>query len=171
MAILPQDYFIPDFPGQVWDGLSGSPKRYHPLQFEAPDGYDYAKISAELIATQQFLLDAVSNISVPSEVGIPAFAFVQLDNNGNAILASNLQGTLLGLTREPIPAGGSGLVTIQGIVLNPAFSLIRLRPYFLHPGGQMSLTPPVFGHIIRLGVAISSTQLLVEIYHVVNLGD
>lgn len=180
MAILPADYFIPDFPEQVWDGLSGSPKRYHPRQFEAPDGYDYSKISAEVIAIEQYLFDAgpaVSTIQRNAAEPISALKWVKLTTGGNELVpADNSQNAIAGILLHSVDTGQSGICLSYGLLtlddwIATAGSVFLTpgKSYFLAENGLMSLAPPTTGHIIKLGRATSTTTFVVDVTHVVKL--
>ena len=179
MAILPPDYFIADFPDQVWDGLTGSPKRYHPLQFQTPDGYDFAKISAEVQAIEKYLLEAGTKISTVQRTAsepIAAHKWVELTLDNEFAHASNLQNTVAGILLHSVNTGemavclAYGLITLDDWTVSTGEVLLTPgKSYFLAASGQMSLAPPPSGHIIKVGRATSDKDFVVDVAHVVKL--
>ena len=179
MAILPPDYFIADFPDQVWDGLTGSPKRYHPLQFQAPDGYDFAKISAEVQAIEKYLLEAGTKISTVERNAaetIAAHKWVEITVGNEFVAANSLQNTVAGILLHSVDVGNPavclayGLITLDdwtattgGVLLTPG------KSYFLAANGQMSLVPSSSGHVIKVGRATSDKDFVVDVTHIVKL--
>ena len=180
MAILPADYFVPDFPTKAWEGQTGSPKRYHPLQFEAPDGYDFAKIAAEVMAIERYLLEAGPNVSTIKRNAaepISALKWVKLTTGGNEIVpANNSENAVAGILLHSVEPGQSGLCLSYGLLaldnwtaLTGWANLTPGKSYFLAANGLMSLAPPSTGHIIKLGRATSTSDFVVDVTHVVKL--
>ncbi len=179
MAILPADYFLPDFPEQVWDGQTGSPKRYHPRQFESPDGYDFAKISAEVMAIEQYLFDAGSNVTTIQRNAvepISAFRWVKLTPGNEYTVADNSENAVAGILLQALSTGQSGVCLSYGLLTLDDWTLttggVTLTPgksYFLAANGQMSLAPPPTGHIIKVGRSTSNNDFVVDVSHIVKL--
>ena len=173
MAIEHAEYFYPDFPEKVWDGLSPEGAKYHPFQLIQPNKYDYAKISAEVIALEKYALELAGNPTTTSIAGanFPARTWVHFDDSGRLIPSNNDANRVVGLSKEagtlsePCTAQTLGLVTHEGWNLTPQAA------YYLWPNGVMSVDVPQTGHIIKLGVAISADQFVINIQHIVNLGE
>ena len=180
MAIQPADYFIPDFPAKQWDGLTGSPKRYHPKQFETPDGYDFAKVSAEVMAIEKYLLEAGPNVSTiqrNASQSIAALKWVRMTTGGNELVpADNSQNAVTGILLHAVEPGQPGVCLSYGLItlnnwtdITGVALLTPGKSYFLAANGSMSLAPPSSGHIIKVGRATSDKDFVVDVTHVVNL--
>jgi hypothetical protein len=75
----------------------------------------------------------------------------------------------IGIVAEDASIGLSARIVTEGPVTIPTWSLTQNTPYFLSTNGDITATPPSSGYIIRLGVAASSTTLVLEIHQPVLL--
>ena len=68
--------------------------------------------------------------------------------------------TTIGITRT---AGTTVTVVKTGELVDPSFSFTANEPLFLNTNGFFSHTPPSSGFILQVGVALSTTKMLVDI--------
>jgi hypothetical protein len=74
-------------------------------------------------------------------------------------------GRVIGLANSTQAKGIPAIIQLAGEIENLAWNLVAGEVYYLASGGEISLTPPDTGFVQRIGVAKTSTIL------VINLGE
>ena len=101
--------------------------------------------------------------------GVNGFQVVYLASNGTARPADGTNqthaGKVIGLTAAAQPEGVPATIQLAGEIENPVWHLTPGEVYFLVVGGEISMTPPESGFVQKIGVAKTSTVL------VINLGE
>lgn len=101
--------------------------------------------------------------------GVNGFQVVYLASNGTARPADGTNrthaGKVIGLTTAAQPEGVPATIQLAGEIENPVWHLTPGEVYFLVVGGEISMTPPESGFVQKIGVAKTSTVL------VINLGE
>lgn len=72
-------------------------------------------------------------------------------------------GKVCGIAPEAIAEDEYGLVMHSGEIENPAWDLDPGEMYFLTTGGELTKTPPASGFAQKIGLAIDSVTLLIEL--------
>jgi hypothetical protein len=101
--------------------------------------------------------------------GVNGFQVVYLASNGTARPADGTNqthaGKVIGLTTAAQSEGVPATIQLAGEIENIAWNLVAGEVYYLASGGEISQTPPDTGFVQRIGVAKTSTIL------VINLGE
>ncbi len=78
----------------------------------------------------------------------------------NTVTATNIENTVVGIADESISAGASGTVNLRGGIDRNQSSLTTGATYYLTSNGTLNSTADSYN--IKMGVAISATELLLE---------
>jgi len=70
---------------------------------------------------------------------------------------------VLGITTSAISQGVLGEYLVAGILEEPSWSWIPGKPLFLQNNGQISQFPPNTGFLLRVGKALTSSKIFVQI--------
>ena len=101
--------------------------------------------------------------------GVNGFQVVYLASDSTARPADGTNqthaGKVIGLTTAAQPEGVPATIQLAGEIENPVWHLTPGEVYFLVAGGEISMTPPESGFVQKIGVAKTSTVL------VINLGE
>ena len=101
--------------------------------------------------------------------GLNAFqvCFIALDGTARPADGTNPThaGKVVGLASTAQPEGEPAIIQLAGEIENPMWHLTPGEVYFLVTGGEISMTPPESGFVQKIGVAKTSTVL------VINLGE
>ena len=101
--------------------------------------------------------------------GVNGFQVVYLASDSTARPADGTNrthaGKVIGLTAAAQPEGVPATIQLAGEIENPVWHLTPGEVYFLVAGGEISMTPPESGFVQKIGVAKTSTVL------VINLGE
>ena len=83
--------------------------------------------------------------------------------NGTATYANRLTdyNSRLGITNGAVVAGDQATVTLWGPMVEPSWNFVN-GPVFVGDGGLLTQTAPTGGPIIRAGIAVSATKLIVD---------
>lgn len=165
----------PRFPKTVWDGFSRNTQRVSLDDNVPPDGQDWSRVTAELIAMQEYALngtviDSLTIYTAVASVPITEMAFIVIESNGKLRIATSDDGLTTGLalatgsTGDTILFGKFGEITLSD--WTDLTGLVNLQPgqlYYLRQSGLMSTTPPTTGYIVSVGEAISQTIFNLQI--------
>lgn len=78
-------------------------------------------------------------------------------------VSENNTGKALGMSSGAASAGGPTSIVTSGKVNNPGWGLVAGEVYFAAPSGMISLTPRTLGISQRVGVALDSNNLQVQL--------
>ena len=81
------------------------------------------------------------------------------DNTDNLDLASSCIGISIGA----VSTSQSISIKITGIMTEPTWSWASSSPVYLGINGVLTQTPPIAGYVQQLGIALSATELLIEV--------
>ena len=99
--------------------------------------------------------------------GVNGFLVVYLAFDGTARPADGFNpthaGKVVGLASAAQPEGEPAIIQLAGEIKNPAWHLTPGRVYFLVAGGEISMTPPESGFVQKIGVAKTSTELVISL--------
>jgi len=169
-------YVTPDFPNNIWDGLSPNSFRTSRAVTIDPSAFDWDQIVAEVISAQE----AITNLgggpsdgnlwSITAAVDLTDGDFVYIQTDGTVMLAdATLSPSLCGIATESKLAGELTKVLTQGRYINLSWSLTPGQIYYLRDNGDMSLTPPLTGWNIEVGTAITTTGIQLDIAKSIKL--
>ena len=169
-------WVTPDFPNNIWDGLSPNTTRTSRSDNIDPNQQDWDQIVAELIATQQAIVDLGGGTSSDNIWTISAGedlifgTFVAIQPNGTLTKAdSSVDPAVAGVALENKITGQLTDFLTQGKFINMSWNLIPGATYFLSTNGSMSITPPNTGWVIKLGKAMTPTGLDLNIQPPIKL--
>lgn len=169
-------YVTPDFPNNIWDGMSLNTFRTSRADNIPPDFHDWDQIVAEIISVQE----AVTNLgggpsgdnvwTVTAGEDIIAGDFVLIQTDGTLELAdATIAPSVTGVALESKLTGELTEILTHGRYINLTWSLTPGGIYFLTEEGNMSTNPPTTGWVIQLGRAISPTGFHLEISQPIKL--
>jgi len=169
-------WITPDFPNSIWDGLSPRTSRLSRTDNIDPNSEDWDQIVAELIATQQAIVDQGGGVSgdniwtITTSEDLTAGDFTLIKPNGTLEKAdATLDPAIAGVVLESKSTGELTDILTQGKYINVNWSLTPGATYFLNTNGQISTNPPNLGWVIQLGKAITSTGLDLNIKSSIKL--
>lgn len=106
-------------------------------------------------------------IATTGSGGIEAYQVVYIDSSNTVKAANALNpthiGRVIGLTTEASDAGDDVNVCVIGEVINPDWNLTPGVSYFLSDGGNISTSIPVSGFYQRIGRALNTTTLILDL--------
>lgn len=168
----------PKFPSMIWDGLSANPDRYERAVVADPDARDWDRITAELIAVQNYLAglptnpdgDLFSLYSNDAAETIVGGQWIIVQSDGELAIATSNDGKVSGLTVTGAVTGEEVVYMRQGRVValdwtntTGSSELVPGADYYLTTNGGMSVTAPTSGYVVKLGQAQSITNFDVDI--------
>lgn len=168
----------PKFPGMIWDGLSANPDRFERAVVTTPDGNDWDRVTAEVIAIQNYLAglptdpngDLFSLYSNDAAEVIQGGKWVVVESNSELSIATSADGLVSGLTVTGATTGETVVYMRQGRVValdwtntTGSTELVPGADYYLTTNGGMSVTAPMSGYVVKLGQAQSVTNFDVDI--------
>ena len=95
--------------------------------------------------------------SAPYGVGTTPALLVNIQNT---VTTTNIENTVIGIAEDAISAGGTGTVNLMGGVDRNQSSLTTGATYYLTSNGTLNSTADSYN--IKIGVAVSATELLLE---------
>lgn len=170
---------IAQYPAKIWDGSSKTRPSDRSLD-RHPDFEDWNQIVAELIAMQTEL-DSIRFLTAPATVTLTLGQPVYLKANGSGFALADANGAaplydVIGLVVDTVAAkcqraGTMTLITSQwDAQTGETGGLTPLVEYFLSGTvGKITKTRPATtgDHVKRVGIALNTTDMLVEVRHLV----
>ncbi len=113
-------------------------------------------------ALQRRSAEALSGQRVVKDVGGGLCDYASPSQPADAAL-------VLGLTTTAAPSGEIVQVQCQGDMTDGAWSWTPDLPLFVGPQGQLTQTPPTSGWLMRVGVAVSPTAIVIGLQPAIQL--
>jgi len=150
----------PSFPNQVWDGKTGSRESINDNIH--PTSEDFDRIRDEVIAMQEY--SQTQYLEATALENIEKYRCVR-ETAGGVVLATPDQPIVNGFTLDDANA-------FDTLRYAPESTLLTLTlpdgQYFLSQNGTISLTPPMTGYVIKVGIA-SADRFNFRVYDSVRL--
>lgn len=173
-------YAKPNFPEQVWDGLTKNPDRTQIVNDAWCNHQDWDQLREEVIALEKFILDGgvsggrlyESTAASPIQTG----NLVTVRADGKIILADNSNGKVDGIAItnatyfELVEYISSGRLLLTD--WTPITTMPTLSPgadYYLSYSGMMTAIPPLAGYVVKVGKAQGSYTFDLRIMQSIKL--
>ena len=169
-------YVTPDFPNNIWDGLSPNSFRTSRADTVDPSAFDWDQVVAEVIAAQEAITnlgggpsdDNIWSITASENINEGEFVYIKMDGT-IAVADATITSSVCGIAIETKLVGELTKVITQGRYINLTWALFPGQPYFLIDSGKISITPPNSGWSIKVGNAITTTGLQLDIASSIKL--
>jgi hypothetical protein len=107
------------------------------------------------------------NIELRAAINLSGHRAIIIDSYGDAIYADNssiLESSVVGITTSAASLNTIVYAAANGAtIVEPSWSWVPQQPIFLGSTGYLTQTAPTSGIIVQLGLALSTTKMLVDI--------